>query len=158
MSDAPWLSDREQCAWRSFMFMQSELRRRLNRQLLREAGLSEADYGVLVQLSEAPAGRLRVFELRDASGWEKSRLTHQITRMVERGLLERQACQEEPRGQFVALTEAGRTAIEKAAPTHVGHVRRWFVDHLSADEMVMLTDLSERVRKRLVEDDPDIPC
>jgi DNA-binding MarR family transcriptional regulator len=158
MSDAAWLSDHEQCAWRSFMFMHSELRRRLNRQLLREAGLSEADYGVLVQLSEAPAGRLRVFELRDAAGWEKSRLTHQITRMVERGLLERQACQEEPRGQFVALTEAGRTAIEKAAPTHVGHVRRWFIDQLTVEEMATLSEISARVRKRLAEDDPDLGC
>jgi DNA-binding MarR family transcriptional regulator len=158
MSDTPWLDDREQCAWRSFLNMQTDLRRRLNRQLLREAGLSEADYGVLVQLSEAPAGRLRVFELRGAAGWEKSRMTHQVTRMVERGLLERQACQEEPRGQFVALTEAGRTAIEKAAPLHVGHVRRWFIDHVSDDELAVLSEVSERVLKRLAEDDPDIPC
>jgi DNA-binding MarR family transcriptional regulator len=158
MSEGPWLTDSEQCAWRSFLNMQAELRRRLNRQLLREAGLSEADYGVLVQLTEAPAGRLRVFELRDATGWEKSRMTHQVTRMVERGLLERQACQEEPRGQFVALTDTGRAAIEKAAPTHVGHVRRWFIDHITPEEMAMLTDISVRVRKRLAEDDPGIPC
>jgi DNA-binding MarR family transcriptional regulator len=158
MSDGPWLSDSEQCAWRNFLTMQGDLRRRLNRQLLREAGLSEADYGVLVQLTEAPAGRLRVFELRDAAGWEKSRMTHQVTRMVERGLLERQACPEEPRGQFVALTEAGRAAIEKAAPTHVGHVRRWFIDQVTPDELAMLSEMSERVKKRLAEDDPDIPC
>src|ERR1700750_610111 len=115
-------------AWRQFIAMQGQLRARLARQLQRESGLSEADYEVLVQLSEAPCGRQRVFELGQATQWVKSRLSHHLTRMVQRGLCARESCPTDSRGAFVVLTDAGRRAVEAAAPQHVEHVREWFVD------------------------------
>ena len=89
MDEPRWLDEREQRAWRRFITMQAQLRARLARQMQRESGLSEADYEVLVQLSEAPCGRQRVFELGQATQWEKSRLSHHLTRMVQRGLVAR---------------------------------------------------------------------
>jgi DNA-binding MarR family transcriptional regulator len=140
-----WLDTREETAWRRFLAMQIELRRLLGRELQRQTGVSEPDYIVLVQLSEAPGGRLRPFELGRAAGWEKSRLSHHLTRMEHRGLVERQNCPSDSRGAFVALTAAGRSAIEAAAPVHVEHVRRWFVAALTPDQLETLTQISDAV-------------
>lgn len=137
-----WLDAEEQRAWRSFLDMQSQLSRVLGRELQRQTGLSNADYAVLVHLSEAPAGRMRPFELGDSAGFEKSRLSHQLTRMERRGLVERQLCPSDSRGSFVALTAAGRAAIEVAAPFHVAQVRRWFLSPLTTAQLGALTSIS----------------
>jgi DNA-binding MarR family transcriptional regulator len=140
-----WLDPREDRAWRRFLSMQIQLRRLLGRELQDETGLSEADYIVLVHLSEASAGRLRPFELGRAAGWEKSRLSHHLTRMERRGLVERQNCLTDNRGAFVTLTAAGRSAIEAAAPFHVEQVRRWFLSALTPDQLETLTTISDAV-------------
>ena len=114
-----WLTEEEQRAWRGLLRMTSQLNARMNRQLLQEYGISLADYEVLVALSEAPEGRLRVFEVADALAWEQSRVSHQLARMQRRGLITRQDCATDARGAFAVLTTAGRAAIEQAAPAHV---------------------------------------
>jgi DNA-binding MarR family transcriptional regulator len=157
MEEARWLDEREARAWRGFIAMQGQLLGRLARQLQRDSGLSEADYEVLVQLSEAPCARQRVFELGQATQWEKSRLSHHLTRMVQRGLVARETCPTDSRGAFVRLTDAGREAIERAAPQHVEHVREWFVEALTAEQLDALAELSEAVLDRLAEDG-DSPC
>src|SRR5690242_16912748 len=105
------------------------LRAALTRELQRDSGLSGPDYDVLVKLSEAPDHRLRAYELGAATGWEKSRLSHHLTRMEQRGLVAREQC-EGSRFFDVVLTDQGRATIENAAPTHVAHVRDWFVEAL----------------------------
>ncbi|MDQ6796509.1 MAG: MarR family transcriptional regulator [Actinomycetota bacterium] len=156
MSRSPWLSRREQRAWRTFLTMQRRLSGRVARELQRETGLSGADYEVLVNLSEAPEGRLRAFQLGMVTGWEKSRLSHHITRMEDRALVRRASCPTDNRGAYVVLTAEGRKAIEAAAPLHVEHVRRWFVDALTADQLDALADISDTILAELG-DDPD-PC
>ncbi len=76
-----WLSAEEELAWRRFLSVHVRLRRRLGRELQRETGLSDADYVVLVNLSESASGRLRPYELGESAEWEKSRLSHHLTRM-----------------------------------------------------------------------------
>src|SRR3954451_5802561 len=147
-----WLDEREMRAWRQFVTMQGELRARLARHLQRDSGLSEADYEVLVKLSEAPCGRQRVFELGRATQWEKSRLSHHLTRMEQRGLVARESCPTDSRGAFVVLTEAGRRAIEDAAPRHVEHVRQWFVDALTPEQLDALAVMADAILDRLAED------
>ncbi|GAA2349334.1 MarR family winged helix-turn-helix transcriptional regulator [Dactylosporangium salmoneum] len=160
MTDPGWLDEREQQAWRGYLALNAEVQRRVARQLLRETGLTAAEYAVLVSLSEAPGGRLRVFQLRQAADWEKTRLTHQITRMTARGLVAREPCVDDPRGAFVVLTEAGREAIEAAAPRHVAHVRHWFFDALRPEQVEALIELSGTVLSRLPEADRAMgePC
>ena len=114
-----WLTEEEQRAWRGLLRMTSQLNARMNRQLQEDYGISLADYEVLVVLSEAPEGRLRVFEVADALAWEQSRVSHQLARMQRRGLITRQDCASDARGAFAVLTAAGRAAIERAAPAHV---------------------------------------
>ena len=140
-----WLTEDEQQAWRGLLRMTAQLNARMNRQLQDEYGISLADYDVLVVLSEAPQGRRRVFELADALAWEQSRVSHQLARMQRRGLIARQECPTDARGAFVVLTEAGRAAIERAAPAHVEMVRQLVFDGLSADQLAALRAVTERV-------------
>jgi DNA-binding MarR family transcriptional regulator len=155
-SEPRWLDPREDKAWRVFLSMQIQLRRLLGRELQDETGLSEADYIVLVHLSEAPDGRLRPVELGRVAGWEKSRLSHHLTRMERRGLVERETCPTDNRGAFVTLTASGRSAIEAAAPFHVEQVRRWFLSALTPDQLEALTAISEAVLAGL--DATDLGC
>ncbi|WP_245533581.1 MarR family winged helix-turn-helix transcriptional regulator [Actinoalloteichus spitiensis] len=145
MPNEEWLDEREQRAWRGFYTMQRHLRRRLNQRLQQHSGLSEADYAVLVALSEAPRGRLRAFQLAAVTQWEKSRLHHQLGRMVDRGLVVREPCPEHRRGSVVALSDAGRDAIVSAAPLHVEDVRRHFVDLLTPAQLDAVAEISETV-------------
>jgi DNA-binding MarR family transcriptional regulator len=129
-----WLSADEQGTWRTYLRMSTLLPARLGRQLQRESGLSLPEYEVLVQLSEAPGGRLRPYQLCEALNWEQSRLSHQLTRMERRGLVTREGCPADGRGAFVTLQAEGTTAIEAAAPGHVATVRQLIFDRLSDDE------------------------
>jgi DNA-binding MarR family transcriptional regulator len=144
-----WLSAQEQHAWRGLLQMTGRLDTEINRHLQDLSGLSQADYGILVALSETPAERLRPFELGRELNWEQSRLSHHLSRMVKRDLVERENCSEDRRGAFVVLTAAGRQAIENAAPAHVAAVRRLVFDALSEQEVRTLAAVSDKVLARL---------
>jgi DNA-binding MarR family transcriptional regulator len=149
MSEPRWLDEREQGAWRGYGQMHRRLDRVLGQRLLRDSGLSSSDYELLVPLSEAPGAQLRARDLARTVDWEKSRLSHHLSRMVQRGLVERRDCPTDARGAFIALTDAGRRAIEGAAPQHVEAVRQNFIDLLSAAEIDVVKTIAERVLERL---------
>ena len=145
MTEVRWLDEHEQRAWRALQFMQLRLNGRLAADLAATSELSYADYLVLVALSDQPDVRARLFELAEVLGWEKSRLSHQVTRMTGRGLVKKERCDGDRRGAFVVVTEHGRRAIEAAAPHHVAMVRRLFIDPLSPGELDAVTSASEKV-------------
>ncbi|MBP8532705.1 MarR family winged helix-turn-helix transcriptional regulator [Streptomyces sp. MK37H] len=147
-----WLTPEEQQAWRSFLRLHDRLRGRLSRLLQTESNVSAADFGVLVELTDAPDGRRRILDLARALEWEKSRMSHHIARMVKRGLVVRDECAEDGRGAFVVITDAGRAMIEAAAPRHVEAVRDLFLDHITPAELRTLAQVSERVVEKLDED------
>ncbi|MGH8793444.1 MAG: MarR family winged helix-turn-helix transcriptional regulator [Stackebrandtia sp.] len=149
MSEPRWLTDREQCMWRTYRDMYQRLESALGRDLTAESGLSNADYALLVPLSETPGLGLRPRELRRAVGWDRSRLAHQLRRMESRGLVEREECPADARGTVIRLTNAGRDAIEAAAPGHAASVRSYFVDLLTDDEIDTLRGVAEKVLARL---------
>jgi len=132
--------------------MQRELLSALERQNIRDSGISGAEYAVLVPLSEAPEGLLRARELGSCLDWDRSRLSHQIRRMEKRGFVTREECASDARGSMVRLTPEGREAIEAAAPEHVEHVRRYFFDHLSDSDMTTLSAIFERVLAGLADE------
>ena len=144
-----WLDAREQAAWRAFLDMHSQLTGQLNREMQDATGLSSADFAVLVQVSEHPDQRMRVLELARGLRWEKSRLSHQLTRMQRRGLLARSDCSADRRGAFVVLCDAGRTAVERAAPAHVESVRRYLFDGLAPELVDSWAAVSRHVTDRL---------
>jgi DNA-binding MarR family transcriptional regulator len=144
-----WLDEREERAWRGFHRMRTELSAHLARQIAQDSGLTEADYAVLVAVSEAPGRRIRSRDLGLALGWERSRLSHQIARMEARGTVERAPCPGDARGFDVVLTDAGLAAIQAAAPLHLAAVRHCFADVLTPDQLDALGDIAETITKHL---------
>ena len=149
MAETEWLNEQEARAWRGYRRMRALLDLELTRDLMRASGLSEADYDVLSNLSETPGQRLRLSELATWMLWSKSRLSHHITRMQQRGLVDREECPDDGRGSVITLTPAGLDAIERAAPRHVASVRRNMIDLLTAQEIATLGKLSHRVVEHL---------
>jgi DNA-binding MarR family transcriptional regulator len=140
-----WLTADEQRAWRAYLRAGSRLTARLNRLLQADCGLSLPEYEVLVQLSEAPRGKLRPFQLGVALDWEQSRLSHMLSRMGRRGFVVRQDCAGDRRGAEVVLTAAGRAAIESAAPGHVAAVRRLVFDQMDSEQAAVFGQVFEAI-------------
>ncbi len=139
-----WLSEAEQEAWRNVIRGTRHLIARLDRDL-KPMGITGDDYGVLVTLSEADGRRLRMAELAEISAESRSRLSHHIGRLERRGLVAREACEEDRRGQFAILTPAGSQLLEQAAPLHVAGVREHLIDHLTPDELATLGQVFARL-------------
>jgi len=149
MAKPRWLDGREQRLWKGYLHLNQDLFAVLEQQLARESGLSGADYRVLHPLSEAPGGLLRARDLGSEIGWDRSRLSHHLSRLEKRGLVIREECAEDARGLMVRLTKAGRRAIEEAAPAHVEAVQRYFFDQLSKDEVATMAAAFDRVLENL---------
>ncbi|GAA2793372.1 MarR family winged helix-turn-helix transcriptional regulator [Kribbella solani] len=145
MTEPRWLDQREARLWLSYRDTHRELMRALEARMISNSGLSGADYALLHPLSEAENGLLRTRDLGRSVGWERSRLSHQVSRMEKRGLVCREECSDDARGSMVRLTELGRKAIDAAAPDHVEAVRSYFFDRLSVAEQEQLTTLLDRI-------------
>jgi DNA-binding MarR family transcriptional regulator len=166
MTEPRWLDAREAHLWQAYRDTQRELTRVLEARLISNSGLSGADYALLHPLSTAEDGVLRTRDLGRSVGWERSRLSHQVSRMEKRGLVAREDCAADARGSMVRLTDLGRKAVEAAAPDHVDAVRTYFFDHLSAAEQQQFTALFERVLGGIPSaacpaaecDDPAVDC
>jgi DNA-binding MarR family transcriptional regulator len=134
-SDFRWLTVAEQRAWRSYLSATQGLFHHMERDLQNRAGLLQADYEILVRLSEAPGRRLRMSDLSTETLFSRSRLSHAVKRLAGLGWIEREECPEDRRGAFAVLTEAGFSALEAAAPGHVDMVRRLVFDGLTPEEL-----------------------
>lgn len=149
MTGVKWLNDKEQTLWRHTKSFHHLLDLAVERQLLRDAGLSSADYAVLVTLSECEKMAMRARDIGVDLGWDRSRVSHQVRRMENRGLVRKVACVTDGRGTIIELTEVGLEAIKNSAPKHVEQVRRIYIDLLSDEEKTILNDAYERVMKQI---------
>ncbi len=145
MAEPKGLSEREDRAWRAYRRMQSLRPATLTRDLGRDSGLSDPDYEVLSTLSEKPSHRWQLRELADKMLWSRSRLSHHIARMEQRGLVAREDDADDRRGCILVLTRQGFATLEKAAPLHLVSVRKHFIDQLTDADLTALTEISERV-------------
>ena len=134
-------------AWRAYIESSQRLFTQLEDDLRADSELTFADYHVLVLLSEAPGQRLRMGELAGRLVFSPSRITYQINSMVKRGLVRKQPCPEDGRGQEAVLTDEGMAALEAAAPMHLVTVRDRFIDRLDPDELDVIARVFEKVRK-----------
>ena len=144
-----WLDAEEQQAWRAWLYSSLLLQDRLDRELTHRTGISHAYYEILVQLSEAPDRMLRMSELADRCLSSRSRLSHAVSRLEERGWVRRQVCPDDGRGQLAVLTDEGFQALEAAAPVHVEGVRSHLFDQLSPDQVAALRDIGETLLRHL---------
>ena len=151
-TEPDWLDPREDRAWRAFIHAHDQIEAHLSRRL-QASGLSGADYSVLAALSSLDGDRMPAHALCKSLGWEKSRLSHQLRRMQQDGLISREPNPDDARSTMVCLLPAGRAAIEKAAPGHVADVRRNFIDLLTPAELDMLAALNERILRHLANDE-----
>lgn len=149
-----WLSDEEQASWRAWIEASNTLNHRLSADLQRQHGITLADYEILVQLSEHSEKRMRMSDLAEATLSSRSRLSHQVDRLVKRGLVERQECELDKRGAFAALTDLGWQAIVQAAPDHVASVRAYLVDVLSPRDFASLGRACQEISENL-QNSPD---
>ena len=144
-----WLTPAEQRAWRAYLESQKILFDELDRQLQRESGIPHAYFEVLVRLSEAPERSLRMSQLADVTLSSRSRLSHAVARLEERGWVRRTNCETDRRGQVATLTDAGYAVLVAAAPGHVESVRRYVIDALDAEQLAQLTEIGETIIRRV---------
>ncbi|MGW7353136.1 MarR family winged helix-turn-helix transcriptional regulator [Streptomyces sp. NPDC054784] len=149
MTETRWLDEREMAAWTGFLRASNLVARHLEQQLREDAGLSHTQYEILVLLSAAPEGEVRMTELAARLITSKSGLTYQVGQLEKRGLVARRSCPTDVRGVLAVLTADGRRTLEEAAPGHVAAVRESLIDVLERDELAVVAEALHRVGGRL---------
>ena len=147
--DPRWLDADEQRTWRAFLGATKLLFDQLDRELQRDAGMPHAYYEILVVLSESPNRTMRMSELADITLSSRSRLSHAVARLEERGWIRRAACPTDRRGQLAVLTDAGFEALRDAAPGHVEGVRAHLFDQLTPEQIDELREIGETLAGHL---------
>jgi DNA-binding MarR family transcriptional regulator len=141
----------QQRAWLAYMRVNLELTYEMNHQLLAESELSLSDYHVLSKLHQAPDRRLRISTLAREIGWERSRASHQVGRMTQRGLIDTERATDDKRGTEVTVTDRGTRAFRDARRGHVALVQDLFFRGLREDLLAPLTEALEHVYTNIVE-------
>ncbi|MGP3989432.1 MarR family winged helix-turn-helix transcriptional regulator [Streptomyces sp. 3N207] len=149
MAGTGWLDEREMAAWLGFLEATSRVSRHVEQQLKDDAGLSHAQYEILVKLAAAPDGEVRMTDLAHGLFTSKSGLTYQVGQLEKRGLVERRSCPTDVRGVLAVLTTEGRDTLRAAAPGHVAAVRAALIDVLERDELDAVARALGRVGARL---------
>lgn len=135
-------------AWRLFLQAHARTTEVLARELESEAGLPLNWYDVLIQLDDA-GGRLRMHDLARAVLLSRAGLTRLVDRVSAAGLVRREPCEDDRRGTFVILNEAGKKRLEAARPVHHHGINTHFGAHLSDDEAKGIRAAFERVLEAL---------
>lgn len=147
--DTPWLDRRQLRAWIRLVGMLELLPGVLDAQLRRDADLTGFDYYVLAMLSEARDRTLRMTELARQTNATLPRLSHVVSRLEARGLVERFPCPEDRRATNARLTDAGWATVQEAAPGHVANVRHHVIDALSAEQVDQLAAIGDAILAKL---------
>ncbi|HTF11482.1 MAG TPA: MarR family transcriptional regulator [Asanoa sp.] len=113
----------------------SVLPRLIDADLRRDAGISLTEYSTLMHLSESPDRRMRMSELAAACDLSLSGMTRAVARLESEHLVRRFQCDEDGRGWFAALTDAGLARLEAAYPTHLVATRRRILDHFAGIDL-----------------------
>jgi DNA-binding MarR family transcriptional regulator len=145
-----WLNTDERRIWLGWIMSTRLLWEEMERDLQRDSGLSFGHYEILVMLSEAPGRSRRMSELADATQSSRSRLSHAIARLEEKGWVRRDRCGDDRRGAFAVLTDEGFAALEAAAPFHVESVREHLFDQLTQEQQRELAEICDRLLEHLV--------
>lgn len=145
------LSPEEHETWFAWMRVMLRMSYEMNRQLQADTDLSLTDYHVLNALADAPGRRLQLTALAARIGWERSRASHHVRRMSDRGLVMREVSGTDARATDAVLTEAGLAALLAATPGHVDWVRTLFFDGLDPDLLPPLRAALEQVHAQILD-------
>lgn len=142
---ADFFTGPEAAAWGGFISLSSKLSKRLEENLRRSAGLSHAEYEVLLRLVRSDNGRLRIQALAADSVLTHSGTSRLVDRLEGAGFVERADAEEDKRGAYVVLTDHGRAHFMAAAADHTALVHKLFLDHFSAEELETMASLWTRI-------------
>lgn len=143
--DAPELTPREWALWRAFTLMSRQLAGVVDQRLRSDAQISTADFEILHALESSEQHRARARDLADLLTWEKSRISHQVTRMVQRGLVARTECETDLRGTWVTIAPAGREALARALPGYQRELHERFTSNLDGAEAMEFVAMALKV-------------
>jgi DNA-binding MarR family transcriptional regulator len=147
--DTPWLDRRQLRAWIRLVAVLELLPGALDAQLRRDADMTHFEYYALAMLSEAPDRTLRMTELARQTNATLPRLSHVVTRLEGRGLVQRFPCPEDRRATNARLTESGWATVRGAASGHVATVRDAVIDALSDEQVEQLVAIGDAILARL---------
>ena len=139
------LNEAQLAVWRGFLEAHSMVTRKLERDLMEQVEIPLTWYDLLVHLSEAGQGRLRHQVLADSLLLSRSGVTRLVDRMVDAGLVCREASSNDRRVSYVVLTGAGRSTLDKAGPGHIQSVVEHFARHLRGPETAALASFFSRL-------------
>jgi DNA-binding MarR family transcriptional regulator len=148
----PGLDGDEEILWRSLVELLLRLPQVLDQHFDREAKVSMTDYSVLVALSEASAGELRMGELAEATALSRSRTSRVVDDLIRRSLVTRRKCEQDGRSALAALTPEGQAVLAAAYPGHLARVRSLVLDHITKSEMRTMTQALSRILIALRDD------
>lgn len=149
VADATGTTADEWAVWRTFLVAHAQLSTEIDRRLRTAHGISQGEYGALNALREAPGRRLTVKRIADLLGWERSRVSHLLTRMEGRGLVTRQECPDDARATDVALTPLGTKTLMRAVRSHAADLRSMFFSQMTPEEAEVLRAVLTRVLDNL---------
>jgi DNA-binding MarR family transcriptional regulator len=136
------LTEEETRLWHAWKQASDTVRARIGEEINAATGLSDPDFAILSRLEDLGGGTLRQNELAASMGWHRSRLSHQLTRMEQRGLLRRGPAGD---GVAVTITVMGSSAVTAARPIHAAAVRRCLAERVPAGQIPTVTALLERL-------------
>jgi DNA-binding MarR family transcriptional regulator len=115
-------ADAEELAWNALAVLHTRVEQHLAKVLQRQHGLGLSDYRALGQLAVADQGGMRISELAEALGLNESSVSRLADRLEHAGLTERCICEDDRRGVYAFITDAGRTQLQAATPTYRGQL------------------------------------
>jgi DNA-binding MarR family transcriptional regulator len=137
-------SDRAQ-AWLNLVQASRVVSDLLGEEVDRAAGLSLAEYELLLRIADTPEGRLRMVDLADLLLVSKSGVTRLVDRLEETGFVTRAFSTSDRRLTLATITGAGREALGRAYPAFAGALDRSFSRHLADRDVTCLRTALRKV-------------
>ncbi len=150
--DTYGLTAKQFMAWRSFHKLRAILVPHMTKKIYKNTGLTPAEYFLLVSLLDSQKGSLHSNQLAARLDWEKSRVSHQASRMEERGLITRYTCESDARSCVIEITPSGRSYMKQAMPIQYKDVKHCFADLLSQPQLDTLIEITQIITKHLAEE------
>jgi DNA-binding MarR family transcriptional regulator len=132
-------------AWRSYLQSHATIVRLLDAELISEHGITTRDYEVLLYLAQSPDRKLPMSALAESTMLTRSGITRLVDGLVAGGFIERVSCPSDARVSYAQLTDEGLEKLRDAGCTHVGSIRRLFLEHFDAGETGQLATLLGRL-------------
>lgn len=132
-------------AWKALLRAHATTVGRIEAKLATSGNIPLVEYDVLLELNNAPEGKLRMADLAQRVVLSRSGLTRLVDRLEKLGYLRREATVTDRRGMQAVLTEAGRAALKAAWPMYAEGIREFFTRYLREEEAQQLAELLSRV-------------